>query len=124
MVRKSAYGRKNRRKGQDVWLKLIQWIGIISWVLMVPLLVLMDRAKPQFETFFDRYFDIQVESGWDYEIFRYAFYLMIFLMVLSGTGLLINKTRHKRKDDFYRMNLIIILILSILGIIYYISRVW
>lgn len=123
MLQKPAKDRRNRRKGQDVGLKLIQWIGLISWILMVPLLVLMDRAQPQFETFFDRYFDIQVKAGWDYEVLRYAFYLMLLLMFLSGTGLLINKTRNKRKEDSYRMNLIIMFIFSISGIIYYLSRV-
>ncbi|RQD69743.1 MAG: hypothetical protein D5S00_05770 [Tindallia sp. MSAO_Bac2] len=124
MARKYVHDRRNRRKGQDLWLKTIQCIGIISWLLMIPLLILIDQAKPQFETFFDRYFDIQVDAGWDYEVFRYALYLMVAMLILSGIGLLINKTRHKRKDDYYRINLIIIFMLSLLGIIYYISRVY
>ncbi|SFI14153.1 hypothetical protein SAMN05192551_10716 [Tindallia magadiensis] len=115
--------RRNRRRGKDIWLKMIRWIGIVSWALMIPLLILIDQAQPQFETFFDRYFDVQVNPRWNYEVLRYAFYLMVILLILSSIGLMINKKRSRRKGDYYRINLIIIFVLSILGIFYYFFRI-
>lgn len=112
----------DRRRGPDIWLRSIQMIGMISWGLMLPLLYLIDRAKPEFETFFDKMFDIQVRSTWDLEVYKWAVYLMVILAVLSGTGLLINKSRKRRKEDYYRINLIIMLLLSVAGVLYYLIR--
>lgn len=114
--------RRERRKGPDIWLRAIQWTGLISWGLMLPLLYLIDRAKPEFETFFDRMFDLQVRSNWDLDVYRWAVYLMFFLLVLSGVGLIINKLRKRRREDFYRINLILIFLLSALGIVYYVKN--
>ncbi|SMP41405.1 hypothetical protein [Anoxynatronum buryatiense] len=113
---------RERRKGPDIWLRSIQWIGMISWGLMLPLLFLIDRAKPEFETFFDKMFDIQVRSTWDQDVFRWAFYLMVGLLVLSAGGLAINKSRKRRREDYYRINLVIIFLLSAAGILYYLMN--
>jgi len=114
--------RQDRRNGPDIWLYMIQWIGMISWGLMLPLLYLVDRAKPEFETLFDKMFDLQVRSTWDLDVYRWAVLLMFFLLFLSGVGLIINKTRRRRKEDYYRINLIIIFLLSAAGIIYYVKN--
>jgi len=112
----------DRRRGPDIWLRAIQMIGMISWGLMLPLLYLIDRAKPEFETFFDKMFDIQVRSTWDLEVYQWAVFLMVILAVLSATGLLINKSRKRRKEDYYRINLVIMLLLSVAGVLYYLIR--
>lgn len=114
--------RQERRKGPDIWLRMIQWIGLISWGLMLPLLYLIDRAKPEFETLFDKMFDLQVRSTWNLDVYRWAVFLMVFLLILSGVGLVINKTRNRRREDYYRINLIIIFLLSAAGIMYYINN--
>lgn len=114
--------RRERRRGPDIWLRSIQWIGMIAWGLMLPLLFLIDRAKPEFETFFDKMFDIQVRSTWDEDVFRWAFYLMVVLLILSAGGLLINKSRKRRREDYYRINLVIVLLMSAAGILYYLMN--
>ncbi len=111
--------RQERRKGPDFWLRAIQWLGIISWGLMLPLLYLIDRAKPGFETFFDRMFGIQVRTTWDLEVYRWAVFLMVILFIFSGVGLFINKNRNRRSEDSIRLNLVMILLLSLAGIVYY-----
>lgn len=114
--------KKERRKGPDIWLRMIQWIGLISWGLMLPLLYLIDRAKPEFETLFDKMFDLQVRSTWNLDVYRWAVMLMFFLLILSGIGLVINKKRNRRREDYYRINLIIIFLLSTAGILYYVTN--
>lgn len=114
--------KQNRRKGPDIWLYMIQLIGMISWALMLPLLYLVDRAKPQFETLFDKMFDLQVRSTWDLDLYKWAVLLMFFLLFISGVGLIINKTRSRRREDYYRINLIIIFLLSAAGILYYVKN--
>ena len=111
--------RWERRRGPDLWLRMIRWLGIISWSLMLPLMFLIDRAKPEFETVFDRMFDLQVRSSWDAEVFRLAVYLMVVLFFLSATGFMISRKRARRKEDSMRVHLLILMGLSVWGIFYY-----
>lgn len=108
-----------RRKGSGPLLKIISLFGFISWVLMLPVLVLVQKAKPEIETFFDRWINLEVNSTWDLTLFRYAFYLMLIIMLLSLFGLALNALRMRRKTDSWRVNLILVFLLSLSGIIYY-----
>ncbi|WP_114418292.1 hypothetical protein [Marinospirillum perlucidum] len=112
----------DRRRRRDPLLKLISVFGVVSWVLMLPALLLVDRARPEVETFFDRWLGLKVDPNWDLEVFRYAFFLMIFILLISGLGLVFNALRNKRKEDSFRINLIVIFGLSLIGVFYYLGR--
>lgn len=113
---------RDRRKRRDPVLHLISVFGFVSWALMLPALLLIDRARPGVETFFDRWLGLTVNPYWDVATFRYAFFLMLLIMLLSGAGLVFNSIRNKRKGDAIRINLILIFGFSLIGVIYYLSR--
>ncbi|KXG77468.1 hypothetical protein [Thermotalea metallivorans] len=109
----------DRRKGPDIWVKLVRWLGFIAWGIMFFIITITDRAKPQAETFFERLFKVQIRQTWDFGLIRYAFYLMITLCILCVIGLIINSRRHRRKTDRYNFSLILMMGLGIIGIIMY-----
>lgn len=109
----------DRRKGPDIWVKLVRWLGFTAWGIMFFIITITDRAKPQSETFFERLFKVQVRQTWDFGLIRYAFYLMITLCILCVIGLIINSRRHRRKTDRYNFSLILMMGLGIIGIIMY-----
>lgn len=111
-----------RRKSSGILLKMISVFGFVSWLLMLPVLVLVEKAKPQLETFLDRWIELEVDTSWDLTLYRYAFYLMLVVLVLSFMGLTLNAFRLRRKTDSWRINLIIVFLLSLSGIIYYLLR--
>jgi hypothetical protein len=113
---------RDRRKRRDPILYLISIFGFVSWALMLPALLLIDQARPEVETFFDRWLGLTVDPHWDVATFRYAFFLMLLIMLLSGAGLIFNSFRNKRKEDSIRINLIIIFGFSLIGVIYYLGR--
>lgn len=110
-----------RRKGPDIWVRLVHWLGITAWIIMFFILAITDRAKPQVENFFDRFFKVQVRNSWNYSLVQWSFYLMILLSVLCVIGLLVNAKRHKRKGDRYSFSLIVMLILAVVGILMYLT---
>lgn len=112
----------DRRRRRDPLLHLIAVFGVVSWALMLPALILIDRARPGVETFFDRWLGLTVDPYWDVATFRYAFFLMLLVMGLSGLGLILNSLRNKRKEDGIRINLVLIFGLSLIGVIYYLGR--
>lgn len=120
--RLKKYEGPERRKGKDPLLKVISLLGAVSWLLMIPVFFLIDRARPQVETFIERWQGVIVDPTWNVAAFRYAFFLMVIMLLLSGTGLLLSRLRNKRKDDSIRLNLVVVFCLSLLGVSYYLGR--
>lgn len=108
-----------RRKGSGPLLNIVSVFSLVSWLLMLPILVLVQQAKPQLETFLDRWVGSEIEPTWDLTLYRYAFYLMLVVLVLSFIGLVLNAFRRRRTTDSWRINLIVIFLLSLSGVIYY-----
>jgi hypothetical protein len=121
-----SYNKKQRldkRRGPDTLLKTVRGIGIVSWIFIFVILFIVDRAKPQVETFFDRFFQVQLQQVWDLELLRYAFFLMFLVFFLCIIALFINSRRVKRKTDRYNPSVIIIAVLSFLGMIIYLIKI-
>lgn len=110
-----------RRKGPDLLVRLVHWLGSIAWIIMFFILGITDRAKPQTATFFDRFFKVQVRETWNYSLVQWAFYLMILLSILCLIGLIANACRHRRKSDRYSFSLIMMFILAVVGIMMYLA---
>jgi hypothetical protein len=119
---------QERRKGPDKWVYAIRSFGIVGWCLMVGVLVIIDKARPQSDAFIDREFfnrmdiPIVLRTTWDQDLARYIFYLMILGCFLSVTGLIINIQRSRRKDDGYKAYLFMLALLSVAGIVLYVYK--
>ena len=109
----------DRRKGPDPLTKSLRWIAVLSWMIMFIILIILAIAKPDDVTFFDRQFGVTRNTSANLSLIRTIFYLMIFGFLLSLIGLIINLRRLRRRDDEYRISLILISIISFLGIIIY-----
>ncbi|MFQ5962813.1 MAG: hypothetical protein ACE5KZ_00835 [Candidatus Scalinduaceae bacterium] len=111
--------KSERRKGPDLWVRILGWLCVFGWFLMFVALFIIDRAKPQAENMFTKAAKIEVRTTWNQELTNYLFYLMIFGLCISVIGIVINSRRHHREDDRFRFTLIILGIISFLGIIKY-----
>jgi len=114
--------RPERRKGPDLWVKLLGWLAIVGWFLMLTVLFIIDRAKPEHENMFTKSANIEVRTTWNQELINYLFYLMIFGFCMSIIGFVINSRRHHRAKDRFRYTLIILGIISFFGIIMHLFR--
>ena len=110
---------KDRRKGSDIWIRVLSFLGVTGWLVMLGSMIVADRARPEPETVTTRFHKVIVRTTWDMELATYLFCLMIAGLFISIAGLYINSRRLKRKDDQLRINLILILLISITGIITY-----
>jgi len=109
-----------RRKGPDVWIKSLTWFGIIGWIFMFAAMIIFHFARPESEKSIVGFYHYRLGRDWDMEFVPYFIYLSIIIFVLSLLGLFINSQRHSRKSDRYRVSLITLVIISILGLLYYI----
>ena len=110
------HGYKNKRRQSDLILKLLSWMNAIAVASLVVVLFLVAFAKPDLETFFDRYYDISLRTNWKSGFFIYIGFFLCLSLIASLVGLYLNSKRLKRKEDFIRATLIISLIISLIGI--------
>lgn len=108
-----------RRKGPDLWVRSLRYLALAGWILLVCAFLVLARAKPQVETFFERLYNIQLQQQWDMELARYILYLMVFGLAISFLGLIINARRIRRRTDEWRFSLIFLGVISLTGIVLY-----
>ncbi|MEZ4484079.1 MAG: hypothetical protein R2864_05615 [Syntrophotaleaceae bacterium] len=108
-----------RRKGPDLWTRSLRYLALVGWSLLIAALVILDRAKPQVETFFERVYDIRLQQQWDMDLARYLLGLMVLGLLLSVSGLVINGRRKRRRTDQWRLSLIFLGLISLTGIVLY-----
>jgi len=113
----------DRRSGPDFWVRILAWLGGISWVLMFAAMFIIDRAKPEAEKIFTRASGAEVRTTWDQTLLGYLFYLVIFGLCVSTVGIMINSKRYRREEDRFKLTLIVLGMLSILGIAIYLFTV-
>ncbi len=117
MVENNTGMKPDRRRGADLWVKTLRWLGVFGWFVMIVALFIIDRAKPEEENMFTKAANVSVRKTWNLELFHYLFYLMIFGLCISVLGIVINSRRHHRTDDRFKYILIILGIISSFGII-------
>jgi uncharacterized membrane protein YhaH (DUF805 family) len=119
MIENDTDMKPDRRRGADFWVKILRWLGVFGWFVMIVALFIIDRARPEEENMFTKSANISVRKTWNPELIHYLFYLMIFGLCISVIGIVINSRRHHRADDRFRYILIILGIISLFGIIKY-----
>lgn len=107
----------NIRAGEDGLIKGIRFMSLISWSLLFTVFLLIAKAKPAYETIFERFYtQVSPVESWDNDLIQLAMKLLIPLLILAFTGLMMNSKRHKRKTDTYRKSLITALAVSVIGL--------
>jgi len=110
---------EDRRKKPDALCKWLEIASIAVWVILFCVLIFFENARPQIETFFDRFFGIEVRETWDDSKLNTAFYLLVFLLLFSAFSIFLNSKRLKRRTDRIRKSFIISLVGSVIGIVIY-----
>lgn len=109
-----------KRKGPDVIIKLINLIAISTWTLLFISLILFDKAKPEIQNIFDRLNNFRpLRENWNHELTKIIFVIMIIGFISGIIGIIFNNKRKKRKTDETWISLYFVVIISFLGIIFY-----
>ncbi len=108
-----------RRKGPDLLIKLMKVINELGWLLYVVSLFLLELRKDLAQNYLDLQLTGKMPPPWKREDIKYVFYILVLNFILSLTGIFLNGLRHHRKKDQYRISLIIMGIIALLGILYY-----
>lgn len=116
------YALRDRRRGPDGWIKFLQFASALVWGVLLIILLLIDKAKPEFENFFSRIFHLTLRLNWDVRLLNYAFRLSLLMLIFSGFAHLVNRRRCRRKGDKYSKSIIIMFFFSLGVIIFYLYK--
>ncbi|ACN15065.1 hypothetical protein HRM2_19640 [Desulforapulum autotrophicum HRM2] len=107
---------KDRRGGADLLARALAVFNVLAWAVMVLILVVAERAKPQFESFFDRCYHLDIRTCWDLEFVHYLLWITMAGIVASSLGLILGVVRARRRTDSSRFGLVVMGLLSFAGI--------
>lgn len=106
---------KNRRRGPDVVVKIVNTISMVSWAILFGVMLFFSLAKPKLQGFQSGM--QMVTGGWDQQWLDMVLYLLIFQVFVCGVGLSFNALRLRRRSDKLSTSLIVFAGISILGIV-------
>jgi hypothetical protein len=101
-----------RRQTTDLWAKLLFYLNIFAWIILVCMLFVFHRAQPEFESFFDRFYKLDLRTTWDIRYLNYLIYTVITGIIISLSGLVLGIFRGRRQND-HKKALIITGIISL-----------
>jgi hypothetical protein len=107
----------NKRNQGDALLYLLSIFSIVSVTIVTVSIILIIQAEPQTFTGVDSQGQIRV--AWEHYTTRYLFSLLVLGFVVSIAGLFVNAKRLKREFDYVRVNLIVLLLFSAVGMVIY-----
>jgi hypothetical protein len=113
----------DRRKRSDTILKTLTDLSTIGWSSLFASLLLIAATRPEVKSIFG--FDVEqyMSRMWSMNLLLYSFCLQVIAFVFGCSGLIMNATRHRRRNDFFRGSLILLVILSVVGIAGYLYLV-
>ena len=113
---------RERRRKADWVTKMATIMSLVSWVIAFTVWMVLDRASPEKESMFSRYFDISVRDYWNSSLLPIAFALLILSLCICVSAFVFNMLRMKRKTDKYKKSIIIIGCITIIGIVFFLVQ--
>ncbi len=106
---------KNRRRGPDFVIKMIDGISAISWIVLAIVFLILIMTNPTSKGMSVSRPALKATStAW---LSNFVYILLVFLILLSITGIVFNMTRMKRKTDKMRITFFFSGILAVIGLI-------
>ena len=102
-----------RRCKIDIWVKMLNLFNFLSWALIAVIFIVFERARPQFVSFFDRFYKLKLRVDWDIKFVDYLLWLVVVCIIISVLGLLLSFARARRKEDYNIYGLVFMGLLSL-----------
>ena len=70
-----------------------------AWAVLFVSLLVFHRAQPEFETFFDKFYRLDLRTTWDMRFVQYLVYTILLGTIVSVLGLGLSRFRARRETD-------------------------
>lgn len=110
---------KDRREKVEGWRRWLYGFSILGWLLILASLVLFHYARPEFKSGLDVHWGLVARETWDKALADWLFYCSSAVCFLSLLSLAVNAKFQRRKTDRYWPSLVMLLLSSLVGIVWY-----
>lgn len=88
-----------RRKTKDFLARCLIFLNVLAGVLLIFIFLTFHFAQPEFETLFDRFYQLKLRTEWDIQYLHYLIYIVTLGIFISISGLILRFFRGRRKKD-------------------------
>ncbi|MDD9304803.1 MAG: hypothetical protein HUK40_21660 [Desulfobacter sp.] len=82
-----------------MWTRLFILVNYVSWTILFVALLVFHKAQPEFDTLFDRFYQLNLRTHWDKDFVRYFVYTAGLGLGASAFGLGLAIFRARRRTD-------------------------
>ena len=105
--------RRKRRGNDDLWGKILRWLGVVSWILMFTFLAVTEKMSTGAD-------QLEAAASTTSYLATIIFVLMILGLGVSISGFMLMQKRNRRSSDEFTYSVLVLGLVSFCGIIYYI----
>ncbi|MBF0158915.1 MAG: hypothetical protein HQL58_05275 [Magnetococcales bacterium] len=107
-------GARDREQGSPM---VSVWINGVTWVLLMVVLVMVERASPQVEDFFSRVFQAKLRTQWDVSLIRNATMLATVAASISFAWVVLTIWRNRGRIRSGDILSIVLSLISLIGVV-------
>lgn len=124
MTDQSTWQGENRRKtprSHDRFYQIVLGLNIFAWVVFVAALIVFHYARPELISGVQEYWGVEGRQDWSRSLSVYLLILLAICNALSLLVLVFRRFRTRRQNDYFGINVVILLAISITVLIWIIS---
>lgn len=116
MSNQTAFEGQNRRhtpRSHDKFYQIVLALNVLAWVIFVISLIVFHYARPELISGVQEFWGMEGRSDWSDSLSFYLIGLLQLCTLLSVIVLLLRRKRSRRKQDYFGINVVILLAISL-----------
>ncbi|WP_438863083.1 hypothetical protein [Neptunicella sp.] len=119
---KTYFSDQRHQKG-DLLSRLMVLSNVLAWGFFVAALAVFHFARPELETGFSRFLDIDTREGWNHSLVGWLVWLLVFCVVMSVLMIVLRSRRARRKTDALWVNIFFLMLIASASLVYLLLNV-
>ncbi|GAC12963.1 hypothetical protein [Aliiglaciecola lipolytica] len=124
MSEQSSWHGENRRitpRSHDKFYQIVLALNIVAWLIFVASLIVFHYARPELISGVQEYWGVTGREDWSMSLSIYLILLLGLCTVMSIFVLFMRRFRTRRQNDYFGINVVILLAISITVLIWILS---
>ncbi len=100
-----------------MWARVFLFVNCFAVAGLLGFMLVLHRAQPEYETFFDRFYQLSLRAYWDKTYIRYLVYIAGTGLAATMAGLGVAVFRGRRRTDHRTFIIVLVGLYCLLSII-------
>ncbi|NTS77363.1 hypothetical protein HR060_10870 [Catenovulum sp. SM1970] len=117
---KQEASKPERRSGNNFWHTCLNVTNVLSWLILLASLLTFEFARPEHVPGYSKYKGLEdlYRTTWNEDLTNLLFIQLLICSAITLIQIIIIRCRARRKNDYKRFNLFLLLIISVTAAIY------